>query len=362
MMLILNREGIISYTNRYTETIAGIPLSGKHLSTLLLHGSTRDTDTRSILDQWRTGSPPHLMNIRTADGKPLSFQIHIYNTQNGHIIFGQRDSAGSEVLIREILALNQELTTMTRELNQNNSEQARLNEMKNQFLGMASHDLRNPVTIIMISSDLLLDGVPDGEDSDETKMLRRIRTAAARMSQVINDFLDVSIIESGQLRMNIQQVDIPDLLWDVQQNLYPAAKKRNIALETITDPDLVSLRIDRGKIEQVLTNLGSNAIEHSPSGGTVIIRSLRIQEEIRFQVEDRGVGIPPEIQKKLFSPFSGSGRTKRDGERSIGLGLTISRKIVEAHGGKMYVESALGTGSTIGFTLPDSVLVPDKPE
>jgi len=107
---------------------------------------------------------------------------------------------------------------------------------------------------------------------------------------------------------------------------------------------------------------GKGVVEHSPSGGTVIIRSLRMQKEIRFQVEDRGVGIPPEIQKKLFSPFSGSGRTKRDGERSIGLGLIISRKIIEAHGGKMYVESKPGTGSTIGFTLPDSVLVQEKEE
>ncbi len=362
MILMLNHEGTISYANRYAETITGISLSGEHLSTLLLLGSTKNTDIRSLLEQWRDEAPPHLMNIRTSDGRPLSFHIHLYQTQNGHLIFGQKDSTGIEVLNREILALNQELTTITRELNQKNAEQVSLNDLKNQFLGMAAHDLRNPIMIILLSIDLLLNSVPDDEHTDEIKILRGIKTAASRMNQVINDFLDVSIIESGQLRMNILEVDIPDLLEQVQQNLYPAATKGNVTLETVTDPDLRSLRIDGGKIEQVLINLGSNAIEHSPSGGRVIIRSLRVKEEIRFQVEDRGVGISPEMQKKLFSPFSGSGSSKRDGERSIGLGLIISRKIIEAHGGAMYVESEPGAGSTFGFTLPDSVLIPEQAE
>lgn len=362
IILILNHEEIIIYANRYAEAIIGRTLSGEHLSTVLLRGFTENTDVKSILKQWNKESPPHLMNIRTADETPLSFHIHLCHTQNGHLIFGQKDSTGIEALNREILTLNKELTTISRELNLKNAELISLNEMKNQFLGMAAHDLRNPVTIILLSIDLLLDGVSDEEHSDEIKILRTIRTAASRMSQVINDFLDVSIIESGQLRMNIREVDIPDLLEHVQQNLYPAARKGNVTLETVWDPDLRRLGIDGGKIEQVLTNLGSNAIEHSPQGGTVIIRNLRVQEGIRFQVEDRGAGISPEMQKELFSPFQGSGKKKRGGERSIGLGLIISQKIVEAHGGTMYVESEQGAGSTFGFTLPDSVLIPEQAE
>ncbi|MCP1661412.1 MULTISPECIES: sensor histidine kinase KdpD [Methanocalculus] len=356
MVLILDHEETIMYANRYAEAVTGIPLSGRHLQTLLLFGSAGNTDTRSVLDKWRNESPPHLMNIRTADGRPLSFQIHLYHTRRCHLIFGQKDSTGPEVLNREILGLNQELTTITRELNQKNAELAGLNEMKNQFLGMAAHDLRNPVTIILLSIDLLLDSVPDDDHSDEAQMLRGIRRAAAQMSQVINDFLDVSIIESGQLRLNIREVDIPDMLEHVQQNLHPAAKKGDVTMDIVLDPAIESLRIDGGKIEQVLTNLGSNAIEHSPSGERVIIRGLHGKEEIRFQVEDSGAGISPEMQRELFSPFSGSRRSKRGGERSIGLGLVISRKIVEAHGGAMYVESEPDIGSTIGFTLPYSVL------
>jgi signal transduction histidine kinase len=178
------------------------------------------------------------------------------------------------------------------------------------------------------------------------------------MSQVINDFLDVSIIESGHLTLDIQKVNLAELVSSVQVNMSVSATKNQIRIDTALDPAVLALRVDGPKIVQVFTNLLSNAIEYSSAGGCVTIRSQRVHEGVRFQVEDQGKGIPPEKQKKLFASFDSSGNKKKDGERSIGLGLIISRKIIEAHGGKMFVDSEPGKGSVFGFILPDSCLNP----
>jgi signal transduction histidine kinase len=350
------------YANHYARKLTGLPLEGEHIRSILLLGSWTDCETASLLEQWQDKNSPHLMNIRTGGDLPQTLNVMVRPINEGYLLVGQKDVFEMDRLNRDVLELNHELNNISRELSQKNAELAQLNALKNQFLGMATHDLRNPVGIVLIYADMLIDDLSDLVSSDHMRSLQNIRSSALRMSQVINDFLDVSIIESGHLTLEIQNVKLADLMTSIQMNVSASALKNQIRIDTVLDSMVLALYVDGPKIEQIFTNLLSNAIQYSNSGGCVTIRSQRLSDGIRFQVEDQGKGIPPEKQKRLFESFSGSGPRKKDGERSIGLGLVIARKIVQAHGGKMFVESEPGTGSIFGFTLPESCLHPPQSE
>ena len=358
VMLVLDPAGNVKYANQYAKKLTGLPIEGGHISAMLLVDSWNNSDHSSLLEQWQDQTSLHLMNVRTVGNLPETLNVTVYPIDEGYLLFGQKDDAELDRLNREVLALNHELSNISRELNQKNAELAQLNMLKNQFLGMATHDLRNPVGGILLYTELLIDGSSESLNAEQLQSLKNIRSSTLRMSHVINDFLDVSIIESGHLTLDIQKVNLANLVSSVQTNVSVSAMKNQIRIDTVLDPATLTIRVDGPKIEQVFTNLLSNAIEYSDKGGCVTIRSQRVNEGVRFQVEDQGKGIPPEKQKRLFASFDGTGTKKKDGERSIGLGLIISRKIVEAHGGKMFVESEPGKGSVFGFILPDSCLNP----
>lgn len=360
VLLGLDPAGNVKYANPYAKKLTGLPLEGEHLSAMLLVDSWNTSGCSSLLEEWQDQTTLHLMNVRTGGDLPQTLNVTVYPINDGYLLFGQKDDAEPDRLNREVLALNHDLSNISRELNQKNAELAQLNLLKNQFLGMATHDLRNPVAGILLYTELLIDGAPESLNAEQLQSIKNIRSSALRMSQVINDFLDVSIIESGHLRLDIQKVNLAELVSSVQMNMSASATKNQIRIDTAVDPATLTLRVDGPKILQVFTNLLSNAIEYSFAGGCVTIRSQRVNEGVRFQVEDQGKGILPEKQKKLFASFDGSADKKKDGERSIGLGLIISRKIVEAHGGRMFVESEPGKGSVFGFILPDSCLNPSQ--
>ena len=356
VMLIIDREGGVRFANQYAKTLTGLALEGDHISRMLIVDSWKNPEGVTLLEQWLHHPPPHLMNILTAGELPQTLYVTIHPVDEGYLFFGQKDDAEQDRLSRELLLLNHELTSLSRELNQKNAELAQLNALKNQFLGMAAHDLRNPVGIIINYTEFLVEDLSGHLSSQQEHFLETIQATAARMSQVINNFLDVSIIESGHLNLTRENVELADLVRNVETLLSIATIRRQIRIEAILDPAAMKLMVDGPKIEQVFTNILSNAIEHSPDGGCVTIRSEHLHEGVRFQVEDQGEGIPPDQQKRLFQSFSGTGSKKKSGERSIGLGLVISRKIVEAHGGRMFVESEPGKGSVFGFILPGSCL------
>lgn len=358
LVLILDGAGNVTYANHYARKLTGLTLEGEHVRSILLMGSWTDSETTSLLEQWQDKTSPHLMNIRTSGDLPQTLTVMVRPISEGYLLLGQKDESEMDRLNRDVLELNHELSNISRELSQKNAELAQLNDLKNLFLGMATHDLRNPVGSVLINADMLIDDLSDLGSSDHMRSLQTIRSSALRMSQVINDFLDVSIIESGHLTLEIQKVNLADLIHSIQMNVSASALKNQIRINTALDTTILVLHVDGPKIEQVFTNLLSNAIQYSYSDGCVTIRSQRLSDRIRFQVEDQGKGIPPEKQKRLFESFSGSGSRKKDGERSIGLGLVIARKIVEAHGGKMFVESEPDKGSVFGFTLPESCLFP----
>ena len=357
ILLILDQTGKIIYANQYASNLAGKDLPGTHLKEIILVNSWQD----GLLDSWAHQQTSSLMNIRTGCGLPRTLYITVYHDDSGFLLFGHSDSEESERLSREVLVLNQELSSLDRELNIRNRELDDMNKVKNQFLGMASHDLRNPVGIILNYTDFLIEDLAKDLSPEHLKFLNNIRSSAYDMKQVINDFLDVSIIESGHLVLNYESTTPEILSKEVIQKVILASERRGISFQTFHDPALTALWIDLRKIEQVLLNLIKNAIEYSPDGGIITVSVTHGNDGIEFRIQDQGKGITKEKQEALFHEFSGTSKRKKDGERSIGLGLVISRRIVEAHGGKMFIESEPGKGSTFGFFLPESCLAPPPP-
>ena len=348
VMLRVDAEGNILCANSYARELTGLPLDSGTLGDLLII-STEKAETR----RWLTPSvEPRTMNVRTLDG--LTQTIYVTSVQAGPelLLFGQGDPREQERLRREFLELNHELTALGRELALANAELVRLNGLKNKFLGIASHDLRKPAGLILNRAELLLEDATLNISAEACRGIRSIIASATSMARLIDDFLDVTMIESGRLTLDLQVVEQDRVVATALALVQGAAAQRGIELQTLLDPACGRLRVDGPKLEQVLTNLLSNAVEHAPDGTRVTVASRLQGEGICFQVEDQGVGLDLEAEQRLFEAFAGSGALKPSGERSIGLGLAIVRKIVAAHGGTCFVESQRGIGSRFGFTLP----------
>ena len=348
VMLRVAEAGEILGANSYARELTGLPLASGTLGDLLIVSS----DTAE-LKRWLTPSPkPRLMNVRTLDG--LSQTLYVTSVRFGSelLLFGQVDPREQERLRREFLELNHELTALGRELSLANAELVRLNALKNRFLGMASHDLRKPAGLMLNQAELLLEDPALAGLPDACRLLRGIVASAGSMALLIDDFLDVAMIEAGRLALDIRVVEQDALFATALALVQGGAARRGIEVRNALDRAGTRLTVDGPKLEQVLTNLIANAIEHSPDGACVTVASRPEGEGLRFWVEDQGAGIDPEQQRRLFEAFSGSGAPKPSGERSVGLGLVIVRNIVEAHGGSCFVESQPGCGARIGFLLP----------
>jgi signal transduction histidine kinase len=251
----------------------------------------------------------------------------------------------SDPMYDEISRLNNELVAMQRELTGKNVELAKLNALKNQFLGMAAHDLRNPLHGILTYSSFLLEDA-DKLNADQIEFITVIHDQSQYMASLVNDLLDVATIESGKLQLDLQPVDLLKLAQtNLNRNRLIAARK-DITLDLQADSIPMGL-FDPAKIEQVLDNLTTNAIKYSPPGSCVHIRlQTSGEEEILISVQDEGPGIPPAEMEKLFKPFQRTSVKTTSGEKSTGLGLVIVKRIVTGHGGRIWVESQLGIGST----------------
>jgi signal transduction histidine kinase len=227
-----------------------------------------------------------------------------------------------------------------------------LNEIKNRFLGMAAHDLRNPLSTIKGYLELFLADALGELTADQREVLNDMNQTSDGMLGLINDLLDVTAIETGNLQLKRQPTTPGELFHAVQASLRVLAHAKSIEIKLDLPTSLPVLQIDQARMKQVLTNLITNAIKYSFSR-TVILLSARVYEkEVWISVKDQGQGIPVEEMKNLFKDFSRTSVMPTAGEKSIGLGLAITRRIVEAHGGIIWVDSQIGKGSTFTFSLP----------
>lgn len=253
---------------------------------------------------------------------------------------------------QELHKAHNDLLEVHRLLEQKTIELEKLNQEKNRFLGIAAHDLRNPLTTIYTVADLIAEELKDKISAETKDFLEMIKQSSRFMRGLIEAFLDVSVIDSGKLSLNLETVNITDLIKsNVILNRVIAGRKK-ITVEFNCNDDMPVLKLDRKKIEQVLNNLISNAIKYSYPKSKVEINLKRESDRIVISVRDEGQGIPTTEMNRLFEPFSRTSVKATSGEASTGLGLVIVRKIIEAHNGHVWAESQVKKGSIFYVSLP----------
>lgn len=258
----------------------------------------------------------------------------------------------TEELYEELTQLNNDLSNAQRKIEKKNAELERLNKVKDEFLGMAAHDLRNPLSVMFSLSDLLLDEDGDPLTEEQRELIEQIQESSEFMLKLVEDLLEVNRIEAGKLSLSIEETNLKTLLERIVHMNEGLARKKDIDLVLKVSEDIPAIEIDAHKLEQVFNNLISNAVKYSYPGSNVRIFLQKKGDEVRIGVEDEGQGIPEDEQSKLFEPFTTTSAEATGGETSTGLGLTITKKIVEGHNGSIEVESTVGEGSTFTVHLP----------
>jgi len=231
-----------------------------------------------------------------------------------------------------------------------------LNEEKNRLLGVAAHDLRNPIGVALGYLRLVLAGTVGEVAPAQRRLLEKVENSCQRMLALVNDLLDVSAIEAGRLNLEPEAVDLRPFLAEVAETNSLLAGQKGIQVRAELPGDLPVVRLDRRRFEQVLHNLLSNAMKFSHSGTTITLSAEADRNGVRICVQDQGQGIRPEEIGRLFRDFVRVSTRPTAGEASTGLGLAISRRIVEAHGGTIAVSSQPGQGARFTVTLPADVL------
>jgi PAS domain S-box-containing protein len=259
----------------------------------------------------------------------------------GHIAVGM----SRRRLIDELRLKNVELESQTQKTQE-------ASDTLKKFLATFSHELRSPLNSIIGFSELLTGRM--GEIPPETvqEFMKNINASGRHLQQIINDILDLSKIEAGKLDLHIATYPVSYFQEAVQRVLSAALAEKSITLAFALDHDIEELVVDQTRFKQILINLVSNAVKFSRQGGTVTIRSARVGTDIEFRVEDQGIGIKPEEIGQLFKPFRQAQSGKGMNREGMGLGLAITRRLVELHGGTIRVESEWGSGTSMVFRLP----------
>jgi signal transduction histidine kinase len=229
---------------------------------------------------------------------------------------------------------------------------SKANAAKNRFLGMAAHDLRNPLASIRGLAEFLRDGVVGPLSAEQIDLIKTIHEASQNMLDLVNELLDVATIESGELKISLEPHNLAEL---VEKNISLAnieAAKKGSKIVFASPRHAAVLPIDQGKIKQVVANLLSNALKYSPSGSTITVELHRGKGTWAFSVKDQGPGIPENERDKLFKDFGRLSVKTTGGEKSTGLGLAICRKIVDGHHGTITAENLPKRGCEFRVTLP----------
>jgi signal transduction histidine kinase len=224
---------------------------------------------------------------------------------------------------------------------------------RDDFLGIVSHDLRNLLQGIVVSAELLSARAADDEGGQRTRAgVKRIERYAARMVRLIGDLVDVTSIDAGKLAVTPKRQDLCELVAEAMATFEPVASAKGIALRSESAEPCAMVNFDHDRMMQVFANLLTNAIKFTPEGGQVSIRVEGAEDKVLCRVSDTGPGIPADLLEPVFERFWQVGN---DDRRGMGLGLYISKYIVEAHGGTIWAESKPGEGGRLYFTLPRSI-------
>ncbi len=295
-----------------------------------------------------------MLNVKNKDQSPLSFYFHFKIIDGEVFAFGQQSYEEFLHLKEQIVSSNSSLNNLNRDLQKQKIDLRKLNELKNQFLGIAAHDLRNPIGVIRGYSGFLLDSPGIQDNEDKMRMIGRIKDSADFMLGLLDELLDISVIEAGKLTFDKKAHDLFKLVKKVAEmnQMMAGLKGINISIASFDGPSIVDM--DSGRIEQVLNNLISNAIKFSEKNTRIELSVFQSGDSITVLVKDNGKGIPKDEIDSLFEAYSVTSVKSTAGEKSTGLGLSIVQKIIIGHGGRIWVDSTVGIGSSFYFSVPMS--------
>jgi len=326
---IIDREDRVEYVNgfgarlfgRLPEEVIGRPRSS------LFPCEESDRQKRNLQRVFQTGEPSYAQDSVTFPTGEIWLDTCLSPLRN---------EAGE---VRAVLGISRDIT-----------ERKRTEEFREEYTHSISHDLRAPLTTIQGHAQLLQRALENaGSESRLQRSVDAIANAARRMNAMIQDLVDSARLEAGQLKMNRWSQDLHSFVLELRERLGGLVEAERIRAEV--PDDLPHVSADPDRLERILMNLLSNALKYSSPDSEVLIKAERIGQEVLISVIDRGVGIAAEDLPHIFERFytAKSGRRKAEG---LGLGLYITRMLVEAHGGRIWVNSDLGKGSTFSFTLP----------
>ena len=254
----------------------------------------------------------------------------------------------------EIGGLGKAFNQMAERLERSFARQKDIENARRVLVTAVSHDLRTPLASIRVMVESINDGVVTDDDTIK-RYLRLAQSETEHLTQLIDDLFDLSQMDAGSVQLHLASSSLADLISDTIAAMAPQAHSRGLRLEGAADESLSPIEMDSPRVQRVLGNLVQNAIRHTPPDGTIFVKALDAESEVEVHVQDTGEGIPQTELNRIFerSYRLDQSRTRESG--GAGLGLTIAKGIVEAHGGRIWARSVFGRGSTFTFTLPKHV-------
>jgi sensor protein resE len=329
---------------------------------VILANQVKDPELKKLLDIHRTKIVIPLLHQNQETGilflgehKSLGYSsrdIEMLESIAGELAVSIRNSLSMEEINELNKSLQRRIDEATKELRFSNRQLQRLDEAKNEFISMASHQLRTPLTSIKGYLDMMLEGDLGKISPTQRAVLREAFSSSERMVRLINDFLNVSRLQTGKFTIDKQSVDIAQILRDEVSLLKVVADQRSVEMVLKIDKKIPSLAVDSEKIRQVMLNMIDNAIYYSNPHKKVVITLKSSGKMIEFSVKDSGIGVPKSEQTNLFGKFFRGTNAKKRRPDGTGVGLFLAKKVILSHDGEMIFESEEGKGSTFGFRLP----------
>lgn len=282
-----------------------------------------------------------------------SRDINVLNTVSDQLSIAIQNALAVQEIREFNETLQQRVANATRELRASNAQLQRLDKAKDEFVSMASHQLRTPLTTVKGYLSMVMEGDAGEITAEQRRLLDEAFMSSERMVNLINDFLNISRIQTGKFMVDKHPFDLVRLIEQEIDRLKPNASSRKLEFIFKKPVDFPMVNIDEAKMREVVMNFADNALYYSHEGAKIDVDLFMDKAgQINFTVTDTGIGVPVDEQPRLFSKFYRAGNAKRQRPDGTGVGLFLAKKIIVAHGGKLIFESAEGKGSKFGFSLP----------